>query len=44
MNKFTIQDLSNEEADELMEKLNDQRFIILWGWMYNYFNNVSYWY
>ena len=32
MNKFTIQDLTNEEADELMEKLNGQRFIILYSW------------
>ena len=44
MNKFTIQDLSNEEADELMEKLNGQRFIILHSWMLIYFNNVGYWY
>ena len=32
MNKFTIQDLSNEEADELMEKLNGQRYVILYRW------------
>ena len=32
MNKFTIQDLSNEEADELMDKLNGQRYVIFYCW------------
>ena len=44
MNKFTIEDLSNEEADELMEKLNGQRFIILHSWGIYNVNSICYWY